>query len=442
MERCLRRTRCAFYIGFVLVFGFGIVFGNKENGYESESDLTSKMKSLDEMILRIQSDIELTKVNITSLRHNTEEYNSQALLSDLDYTELHDQLTTAHQQLATQRERIIIKMNSVSELNATVINHRLQLEERRALKRELEERWRSMTLGDVIQKSAVKLGSAPEKLIGEAVEKLVPAASEKVQSVNQISQTHPFVATLVSILIYSFAALSMLALIQLYIQWPGRVALGAIILLLNFVFSLFYLVLAVFNLALRTDTLVTLRASHELSFVCFQLGIAFAYLILIALHAVLLSLDLNLARAFDLLVVILVTEHFFVYIWAPSLEDEVMVVLRGGNFAYYTSYSALFYMLFASRVKEVLGIPHDQLIPFLKENIRLIMLMLDPRSLLLMFMKSSPTQNQRQRNARKRRSKYSDSESNDSQETDSDSFSGDLLSENSQSSDYSSGSSA
>eukprot|EP00180_Rhodochaete_pulchella_P001086 Plantae.Rhodophyta-Rhodochaete_pulchella.ctg19012.p1 GENE.Plantae.Rhodophyta-Rhodochaete_pulchella.ctg19012~~Plantae.Rhodophyta-Rhodochaete_pulchella.ctg19012.p1 ORF type:complete len:314 (-),score=56.27 Plantae.Rhodophyta-Rhodochaete_pulchella.ctg19012:159-1043(-) len=210
-----------------------------------------------------------------------------------------------------------------------------------------ERRYYEPTIVDLVEDNAKGWGSVPRTVVDRTVHDVVPAAKRVKDRVFTYKKgTSPLTRRLVSIAVYAFLLGSVVLMRRVVIRIRGRLTVPRVLFLSDTFCACLWSFLSFTYLLIKKDPLVVTMKFNDTLFFVIQLAALVLYVAYVLLRVVVLAAKMTFPALGELLGVIIVGHHYYVYIWLPAVEEEAFQ----GNVFYYACYSWFFYALGMARI--------------------------------------------------------------------------------------------
>ncbi|KAA8500033.1 hypothetical protein FVE85_7618 [Porphyridium purpureum] len=253
-------------------------------------------------------------------------------------------------------------VEKVTQLRAEVGLMRLSKEELENLtavaRRKLTHPW----LLDALEESSGALGTAGQLIINTTVREIVPKVVQYEEFLHESSvRARPVVIAMCGVLVYASGVVCFYVLSSAYRRWRDMLGLHDILALGDSLYTGYWLSVFLLSVAVRRDPLYILYAHSRVLFLSGLIFNLLTYSALIVLRLFVLFQDVSLPHAAELLMSIIIGNHYYICVWRPMIVNHRF---DKSMYMYFLFYAAICGLLASRRISSWQG--HGELLRTLR----------------------------------------------------------------------------
>mmetsp|Transcript_21773 Transcript_21773/g.88684 ORF Transcript_21773/g.88684 Transcript_21773/m.88684 type:complete len:190 (+) Transcript_21773:1324-1893(+) len=125
---------------------------------------------------------------------------------------------------------------------------------------------------------------------------------------------------------------------RLYAQLQGRLTIARILFIADLLIGAFWLSCALLRIVSRRDPLYIFNERYENAFFIFQAMALVFYICYVLIRVLILAARLTIAALLELLSVIIIGNHYYVFVWLPLMVGMPLTATSWTYFAYSLGY--------------------------------------------------------------------------------------------------------
>uniref|UniRef100_A0A7S0G6B1 Uncharacterized protein n=1 Tax=Rhodosorus marinus TaxID=101924 RepID=A0A7S0G6B1_9RHOD len=128
---------------------------------------------------------------------------------------------------------------------------------------------------------------------------------------------------------------------RVYAQLQGRLTIARTLFVADLLIGAFWLFCALLRIASRRDPLYSFNERYENAFFIFQAMALVFYICYVLIRVLILAAKLTIAALLELLSVIIIGNHYYIFVWLPLMVGMPLTATSGTYFAYSVGYLLL-----------------------------------------------------------------------------------------------------
>ncbi|KAK4526829.1 hypothetical protein GAYE_SCF28MG4747 [Galdieria yellowstonensis] len=314
-----------------------------------EQSLLKQLKDVDLEAIEYRREIQLLKEEEKKVEA---EYKRLKQARDWELKKMQEKEKQVEQltESTNQKQQLVDTLVERIEENKREIEKlEKQLQELSEDKEYLEHRYYSPSLAEVLDEMSAKWDPLSRNMYVKAKTKLLPFVlnyNEKAKLYRQkwsreLTKTHKWVSFFLSCFIYGCIATIIFLLIAILRKLGRRLSVQKLLFLSDVTFTVFWMIILFASGIFWRDGFQALAENNEVLFLLLQLTVFTCYSGIIALRVFVFALSLSWQMLWELLLLLIVCQHYYIHLWQPSMTDNPLTATWKSYLFYYLSFQLL-----------------------------------------------------------------------------------------------------